>query len=448
MPEFRIANFVYAVAISLLFNLGIACADDWPQWNGPTRDGVVRENNLLTEIPKDGLELLWRKEAGLGYSGPAVAAGQLYLFDYLVSSGKVINNPGTRDNLTGQERLRCMDPVTGKLKWTYQYDCSYSVSYGSGPRTTPTVHDGHVFILGAEGDLNCLDQATGKVNWNKSFKNDFQASTPIWGHSASPLIYNDSLICMVGGEGSMVVAFDWKTGDEKWRSLSGKEIGYCPPSLITHDGSQQLLIWDPERLSALDPNTGQVLWQQPLKPDYGMSILPPVKDGNLLYVGGEGSVGAMYQLGDAKPSASVVWTGTPRKGLFLATSSAVFDNGYLYGADIRSGALVCVHGTDGKRMWQSALPTIGSERGRGSAHGTAFLLKLKESYLIFSETGDFISAKLSPEGYQETGRFHAIDPTGKAMGRDYVWTFPAISDGKLFLRNDKEVVCYDLSAKD
>ena len=438
----------YCTAFTLCFcHIGTgrsAFCDDWPQWNGPSRDGVVHESGILTRIPEDGLKLLWRKEVALGYSGPAVANGSVFIFDYVKRSGTINNNPGTRDELAGMERLLCLDAVTGDQKWKDAHDRHYAVSYGGGPRTTPTIHKGLVYSLGAEGHLRCLDVHTGAVKWERNFKEEFKAETPLWGHSASPLVHGDSLICMVGGEGSLVVAFDLATGEEQWRSLSSKETGYCPPSVITHSDAEQLLIWSPESLYSLDPESGRLHWQKELKPKYGMSILPPVFEGNLLFAGGEGNVGAMLRLGSDATSPEVLWRGSPKAGVYLATSSAVFDNGYLYGADIRTGALVCARASDGKRMWQSALPTTGSTRGRGGGHGSAFLLRCKDAYLIFSETGDFISAELTPDGYKETGRFHAIDPTGHAMGRDCVWTFPAVADGRLYLRNDSEVICYSL----
>ena len=445
MSRFRLSA-VMAICFCCLEINGLASADDWPQWNGPTRDGVVHEAGIMTIIPDVGLKLLWRKDVQLGYSGPAVANGLIYIFDYAKQSGSIINKAGTRDELTGQERLLCMDAITGELLWQDEYDRPYAVSYGSGPRATPTVYKGLVYALGAEGHLRCLDARTGERKWTRDFRKEFGAETPLWGHAASPLVYGESLICMVGGDGSLVVAFDLLTGREQWRSLSSKETGYCPPSLMTHNAVEQLLIWSPGILSSLNPQSGQLYWQEELAPKYGMSIMPPISEGNLLFAGGEGSVGAMFRLGGDNTSAEVVWRGTPKTGVYLATSAAVFDRGYLYGADIGSGALVCARASDGERMWQSAVPTTGSTRGRSGAHGTAFLLKCGDGdYLIFSETGDFISAKLTPEGYSETGRFHAIEPTGTTMGRDYVWTFPAISEGRLYLRNDVEVICYHLS---
>ncbi|MEQ9407987.1 MAG: PQQ-like beta-propeller repeat protein [Fuerstiella sp.] len=423
-----------------------AAADDWPRWNGPTRDGVIHEEGILTEIPAEGLRKLWEHPVKLGYAGPAVVGGRVYVPDYQKSSGKIVNNPGTRDELTGRERLLCLDAATGKELWKHEYEQAYAVSYGGGPRATPTVHDGRVYMLGAEGALTCLQADSGKVLWSHDLKREYQSKTPQWGHAAAPLVYHNSLICLVGGPDSLVVSFDRVSGREQWRALAGENHGYCPPTVITAGGVDQLLIWDPETLHSLNPDNGREYWQFALKPGYGMSILPPVLENNLLFTSGEGDASLMLKLADDSPTAEELWRGNARTSMYLATGAAIFDNGHLYGSDIRSGALVCARASDGKRLWQTAVPTSGSKRGRGGNYASAFLMKIDSRYLIFSETGDMISATLTPEAYHETGRFHAIDPTGNAMGRTLAWTYPAVSDGRLFLRNDQQVVCYDLSA--
>lgn len=445
MSRFNQASVTLVLAVFVVASF--APADDWPQWNGPSRDGVLHESNIINTVPTSGLTQLWSQPVALGYSGPAVADGRVFLTDYVRKSGRIANNPGSRDKLTGTERVHCFDAASGDLLWKHEYDRPYAVSYGSGPRATPTCHDGLVYTLGAEGNLICFDAASGEIVWQRDFAADFGASTPLWGHSAAPLVFRDTLICLVGGSGSLVVAFDLKTGKERWRSLSARAVGYCPPSVIEAGGTEQLLIWEPSTLHSLSPVDGKEYWQHPLKPGYGMSILPPVRHGDLLFASGESGVSAMFKLAADRPAADVLWRGNPRNSVYLATAAAIFDDGYLYGSDTRSGALVCARASDGKRMWQTTRPTSGGDGRRGEAHGSAFLIKADDSYLIFSDSGDFISAELSPKGYSETGRFHAIDPTEDMRRRKVVWTFPAISDGRLYLRNGEQIVCYDVRAK-
>ncbi len=420
-------------------------ADDWPQWNGPSRDGRSAETDLLEAIPEEGLTLDWEVPTGMGYSGVSVAGGRVFIADYELQAGQITNSAGTRDRLTGRERVRCLDLDNGDEVWTHSYDQPYSISYPTGPRTVPIVHDGGVYFLGAEGELRCLDAADGRLIWRRSFPDDFAAPTPIWGHSATPLVVGDVLVCMVGGESGLVGGFDMKNGQLRWQAIDESEVGYCSPSLIRAGGVDQLLIWSTERLTSLDPVTQQVHWSHPLKPSYGMSILPPVRDGQWLFAGGEGNVSSMFRLSPDRPAAELVWEGGPKDSLTLATSGAIFRNGHLYGADISSGALTCVRADDGQRLWQTARPTTGSDRPRGGAHASAFLIQTPASTWILSETGDLITAQLSPEGYQETGRFHAIEPTLSTLGRKVLWTYPAIADGCLLVRNDEVLRCFDIS---
>lgn len=292
----------YSALLVLLTSNPVRGAD-WPQWLGPERDSVWREKGIVESFPEDGLQIKWRSAVGLGYSGPAVANGRVFVMDYELKSGEIANSPGTRSRLTGQERIICMDAESGATRWQYAYDRPYELSYPSGPRCTPTVNDGCVYALGAHGDLTCLDAATGVVIWKKNFVDDYQASTPIWGFAAHPLVDGELLYCIVGGKGSVAVAFDKKTGQEVWRALTATEQGYCPPTMIEHAGVKQLLIWHPESLNSLNPLTGEVYWSVELKPAYGMSVTVPRKVGSYLFASGIGGVGALVKLNDDKPGA-------------------------------------------------------------------------------------------------------------------------------------------------
>ncbi len=140
-----------------------ARADDWPQWMGPRRDGIWRETGLVESLPAAGLPVKWRVPVNGGYSGPAVVGGRVYLMDYERPEGDLANSPNDRSEVAGRERVLCFDAGTGELVWKHEYDCPYAISYASGPRCTPTVADGKVYALGAEGNLTCLDAETGKA---------------------------------------------------------------------------------------------------------------------------------------------------------------------------------------------------------------------------------------------------------------------------------------------
>ena len=249
-----------------------AFGDDWPQWLGPRRDSVWRETGIVKKFPEKGLPIKWRKPVALGYAGPAVANGRVYVADFEKLTGDISNSPGGRDDLEGHERVVCFDADTGNVAWTYKFKTQYKISYPSGPRCTPTVDAGKVYALGAQGHLVCLDAESGEKLWDKSFTDLYKVETPVWGFTSHPLVDGDLLICVVGGDGSEAVAFDKNTGREVWKALSSKEPGYCPPTLIEHAGIKQLLIWDPSNLNSLDPKTGTVYWTTPLKPNYSMTI--------------------------------------------------------------------------------------------------------------------------------------------------------------------------------
>ena len=435
-----------------------ARADDWPQWLGPRRDSIWREPGLATAIPAAGLPVKWRVPVAGGYSGPAVADGRVYVMDYVAREGELVNGPNDRTLRAGTERLLCLDAATGRLLWRHEYDCPYSISYASGPRCTPTVADGRVYALGAEGNLACLDAATGRLLWSKDFKTDYAAPTPIWGFCGHPLVEGDLLVCLVGGPGSVAVAFDRVTGAERWKALTASESGYCPPTMIESAGVRQLVIWDADNLNALDPATGRVLWSQPLKPMYGMSIMAPqVADtprGQVLFASGIGRVAALYALAADAPAARLLWRGEPKSAVFCANATPFIAGDTLYGCDCDTGMLTAVALEDGRRLWETLAPTTGGERR--SKHGTAFLVRQAEGVAgdpagttrtwIFSETGDLILARLSPEKYEELGRTRLLDPTNECFGREVVWSHPAFANGCILVRNDRELVC--VSAKE
>lgn len=422
-----------------------ASAADWPQWLGPDRASVWQERGIVETFPADGLNVKWRIPIGLGYSGPAVADGKVYVLDYELKSGKIANSPGSRSKLEGQERVVCFDADSGNVKWTYSYNREYELSYASGPRCTPTVNDGRVYALGGHGDLTCLDAESGDVVWKKELAKEYDAPTPIWGFAAHPLVEGNLLYCIVGGEGSVAVAFDKRTGKEVWRALSANEQGYCPPTMIEHAGVKQLLIWHPEALNGLNPRTGEVYWSVDLKPAYGMSVTAPRKVGSYLYASAIGSIGALVKLDDGKPAAEIEWRGKSKDSVYCCNSTPHIVDGVIYGNDCQVGSLMAVRLDTAERLWETFKPTSGGTRR--ASHGTAFIVRHQDRFFLFSETGDLILANLSKDGYHEISRFHVVDPTNECFGRDVVWSHPAFANKSVYARNDKELVCVSLAAE-
>lgn len=435
----------FVSAITILCLTSFACGDDWPQWMGPNRDGVYAETGLVDSIPESGLKELWRVPVGKGYSGPAVAAGRVYVTDYIIESGEIKNNPSARYELTGQERVLCLNAKTGKQIWKHEYPRAYDLSYPSGPRATPTVDGDKVYVLGAEGDLLCLKADSGDVVWQMQLKEVYDTESPLWGFSSHLLVEGDLLYTLAGGEGSAVVALNKNTGKEVWRAMNTSDVGYCPPIIYNIGGRDQLIIWHSESVNGLNPKTGEIIWTYPLKPKYGMSIAAPQLRDNHLFVCGIGETSAMLRMGeDGKPIDSA-WRGKPKVGVYSGNATALFEEDAIYGSDCGSGMFIAVNPKTGERYWQDfALTTSGTRR---AGHGTAFLVRNGKYHWLFAETGDLILAKLSPEKFEERGRMRILEPTNECFGREVVWSHPAFAQKCVFARNDKELVCISLAAE-
>lgn len=427
-----------------------AVADDWPQWLGPQRDGVWRETGLVQKFPPTGLKTRWNAEVGVGYSGPAVAEGRVYVTDRVLAGANPKSGFSMRGTVGGKERVLCLNETTGKVVWTHEYDCTYKVDYPAGPRCTPVVAGGKVYTLGTMGDLLCLDCKTGKVLWSRNFVTEFKAPVPVWGFSAHPLVDGDKVICLVGGDAGVAVAFHKDTGKELWKALSASEIGYCPPMIYQHGGKRQLIIWHPDAVNALDPETGKVYWTQAFELRSGLSIPTPRLSGDQLFVTAFYNGPMMLRLDANKPAAAVQWRGKGKSekpqgtdGLHAIMSTPVFKDGHIYGV-CSYGELRCLNAATGERVWES-LQATGSTKGQRDRWNNAFLVPQGDRYFLFNERGELIIAQLSPKGYEEIGRTKILEPTNEMAGRPVVWMHPAFANKSIYARNDKELVCVSLA---
>jgi outer membrane protein assembly factor BamB len=435
-------------SLSLLLIIGsVSIAQDWPQFNGPNRDGVLDENFQLTKIPDGGLKKLWSANIGGGYSGPSISKNKIVVTSYVITSGTVTNNPGGRDELDGFERTDCFDATTGKVLWTQEAKRATAVSFGSGPRATPTIDGDVVYTLGSEGHLIAISMLDGKEIWNVALKERYpEAETPIWGFSSSPLVDDKLIYTVAGGKGSTLVALDKKTGKEVWKTGDTQLIGYFSPMFVGEGNQRQIIFWDPDKVNGIDPATGKVLWKAPLKPKYEMSISPPLIRGDWMYFSGIGEVATMFKLKPNRAGVETMWSseGDPKMAVYCSNAGGVFADNFIAGADCGGGSFIAIDPKDGKRLWETKQPTSNGESR--ASHATAFVFPTKDgSHYLLSETGDFIIAKLTRAGYEEISRQHVIDATNSWQGRNVVWAYPAFANGNLYVRNDKELACYDLT---
>ncbi len=439
------------------FSLGVFClwglasntlfADDWPQWLGPRRDSVWRESGIVDKFPTNGPPVRWRASIGGGYAGPVVADGRVYVTDRQLAQGA--SNPADpfdRGVKRGVERVLCLSEADGHMLWKFEYECPYTISYPAGPRVAPMVSQGKVYTLGAEGNLCCLAAADGKLLWSHEFKKELGIKAPMWGFAGHPLLDGNRLICLAGGAGSTVVAFDKDTGKELWRALSAEEPGYCSPMICEAGGKRQLILWHPEAANALDPETGAVYWSVPFKSRAGMTLATPRKLGDQLFFTAFYSGSLMLRLDPAKPAADIAWRTLKMNEKETTHLNAVMctpflEDGYIYGV-CSYGQLRCLKMETGERVWETFQATTSGEPVRWA---NAFIVKNGDRFFLFNEKGDLIIAKLSPRGYEEISRAHLLEPTNKDCGRPVVWSHPAFANRRVYARNDKEIICADLA---
>ena len=423
-------------------------ADDWPQWLGPERDGVWRESGIIEKFPEGGAPVRWRVEVGGGYAGPAVAEGKVFVFDRQLTPGTANpKDPFARGQIPGVERVLCFDQKDGHSLWKFSYDCPYTMSYSSGPRATPLVHDGKVYVLGGEGNLHCLQASDGSVVWSVDFKKEFGAVTATWGFACNPLLDGNRLVCVVGGTNATVAAFDSATGRTIWTALADKDPGYSSPMIYQVGQTRHLIVWTGRGLYSLNPETGGTNWSEPFLARMGLVVATPRFDGHRLFVTSFYDGALMLRLDPEKTAPTELWRSEKHSemntdALHAIICTPVFDGDYIYGV-CSYGQLRCIKAKDGERVWETFEATVPS--GIATRWANAFLIRNGERYFIFGEQGDLIIAQLTPQGYSETSRMHLIDPIDHSPGRAVVWSHPAFAGRSVFARNDKELVAVSLA---
>ncbi len=442
-----------AVACASLFlTIGLR-ADDWPEWRGEGRLGVWTESGIVERFPDDGLRVVWRAPIRGGYAGPAVAGGRVFVLDYQ-------ETPGTR-TMDGTERLVALDEQTGAVLWTHEWPTTYRNilgSFATGPRATPTVDGNRVYVIGAGGMILCLDTATGGVVWQIDTVAEYDATVPVYGISNAPLVDGPRLIALVGGEpDALVVAFDTMTGEEIWRALPAtSEMGYSQPVIVEAGGARQLIVWHARALTSLNPETGDVYWEQEWAIGGGMAIATPVRSGPYLLVSQFFNGSMMMALNPDRPDARMLWRGRSRSelpdqtdGLHAIITTPLIIGDYIYGVG-SYGELRGLDARTGERLWQSAAMTP-QERW-----ATAFFVRQGDRYFVLNEEGTLIIARFTPEGYVQIDRTQLIEPTSRTHGgstrrwgdRAVHWSHPAYANRHVVVRNDREIIRASLAADD
>jgi len=383
---------------------GAVPAADWPQWRGPRGDGISPETGLLDSWPESGPEVLWRAPLGAGFSAISVVGEKGYTM-FGDQSG---------------EYAVCFSTADGKTLWKTYSGELLEDEYGDGPRATPTVNDGRVYTHGATGSLLCLDAETGEKIWGFNTLEKFSAENVDFGLSASPAIFGDMVVVVAGtsSDGKSLAALDKTTGDVLWTSLSDL-AGYSTPIRAEVEGVAQIIVLMGKTLVSVSPQDGRELWRHPWITTLDANVATPIfHEGKLFISTGYGTGCGMFSLRveDGKPVAEELWASRDMKNYF---STSVLYEGHIYG--FNSTILTCLDFETGEPLW----------RERGFNRGS--LLVADGRLIILGERGDLALAKATSEGYQELGKFQLFE--GKS------WTVPTLADGKLFVRNEEEMVC-------
>jgi len=401
------------VACAVVAVAAQAPSTDWPQWRGPERNGVSRETGLLREWPQSGPAVVWSaSQLGAGYGSVAVAGSRVFV-------------QGMKNR---QSVVTSLDRAAGKAAWSVALGSAQENDRGSGPRSTPTIDGDRVYVLTENGDLVCLLVADGTVVWRRNILREFNGRNINWLVSESPLIDGDRIIVSPGGRNAGMVALDKMTGTTVWVSKElSDEAGYASSVVADVQGVRTILTLTGNAGIGVRATDGKVMWRYGNVANNTANITTPIySNGKVFFTSAYGTGGALLGLratGDSVSAQEIYFT----RNMQNHHGGVVLVDGYLYG--FNNSILTCLEFETGKVMWRDR------SVGKGSvAYADGRLYVLSEDNVV-----GLVEA--SPKGYRETGRFSIADQGWPS------WAHPAISGGRLYLRNQNVLASYELRAK-
>lgn len=428
---------------TLMISLGfvalplVARSDDWPQWRGPNRDGVWKEQGVVDSFDTDRIPHKWSVEIEPGYCGPTVADGRVYVMD----------RPDFEEQEEQTERILCFNAEDGQPIWSHRYACQYrKIGYQAGPRASVTIDGGQAFALGTMGHLHVLDAKTGDLQWKSDLAERYDIDIPMWGIAAAPLVYKEAVILMIGGRpNACVVALNRRTGEELWTSLPDR-TSYAAPILIRQGGKPVVVCWTGDNIVGLNPDDGQPYWSSPLAPkEMVIAVATPVFHRQRLFVTSFYDGSKMLRLDEDQPTAEELWRARganerETEALHSIMSTPLMIGDYIYGVD-SYGELRCLEAATGKRIWEDQTAT---PRARWS---NIHMVRNGDRIWMFNERGELLIASLSPDGFREISRAKLLEPTTVQLKRrdeGVCWSHPAFANGHVFARNDERLICASL----
>jgi len=410
---------------------------DWPQWRGPQRTDVSNETGLLRQWPEsgEGPKQLWvSRDAGIGYSGPAIVEDILYTMGALPLSAAGLDAEGSEEAVAAaKEYLLAIDARTGKKTWAAEVGEVFQNRWGNGPRCTPTVDGDFVYALGGLGDLVCVDRTDGKVLWRRSFTEDFGGEVPNWGYCESVLIDGDRLICTPGGADGAMAALDKRTGEVIWRSPEFTDgAQYASIIAIENGGKRQYVQLTQQHLVGIDAKNGETLWS--IDWPGRVAVIPtPIFHNHSVYATSGYGVGCQRVLLDAENKAEGVYDPRNKKNMKNHHGGVILFEDHVYGHSDNVGWL-CQNFEDGKKVWSEK-----GDLGKG-----AIAYADNRFYCIGEDDGRVVLIEASPKGWNPKGEFTLSPQTELRKPAGRVWTHPVIVDGRLYLRDQEMLYCYDV----
>jgi hypothetical protein len=418
----RLTRFVLPAAICVF--LAVASAANWPQWRGPSRDGISKEAGLLQDWPAEGPKLLWQKDnLGDGYSTPSIVGDRLFL----------INNKGNDD-----EFVQCLSAKDGSQLWQTHIGKvgkpDQKPSY-PGARSTPTIDGKMLYALGSDGDLACMDIVKGKILWTKSLVTDFGGVSGTWAYSESPLIDKARVVVTPGGKDATIIALNKKNGEvvKKFPVPEGDTAGYSSMIVVDAAGKRQYVQFLAKGLVGVDSNSGKFLWRYDHTTQKSpANIATPLASDGYIYTGTHYTGGGCVKLspdGEGVKADEVYFD----KKLPTAIGGAVLRGEYMYGTTRE--LFLCVNFKTGEVKWT---------KERTMAPSSIFYAD-NRLYLHGESNGDVALIESSPDGYKEHGHFTPPGVPEKRLGK--AWAYPAVADGRLYIHDWGTLWCYDVKGE-